>query len=122
MAAIDPEELRYAIEEATAAFDAANHAFGRFVTYAVRPHNEPVPPAVQTVRESLQDAALSVPQEQSEAAAREFLGTLQTALDAVTRFLQQPPAGYALEEAMAAPGALEEAIDVLQRVLGSVAK
>jgi len=122
MTAIDPEELGYAIEEATAAFDAANHAFGRFVTYVVRPHNEPVPPAVQTVRESLQDGALSVPQDQTEAAAREFLGSLHTALDVVTRFLQQPPPGYALEEAMATPGALEEAIDALQGVLGSAAE
>ena len=115
----EPERLEEAIAEATAAFDAANHAFGRFVTYAVRPRNEPVPAAVQSVRELLQDAALLVPQESSLPAAEEFLAALRTALDGLTRFLAEPPPGYALEEARQTPEALEEAIGVLEGALGS---
>ena len=113
------DELEYAIAEATAAFDAANHAFGRFVTYAVRPRNQAVPPSVQAVRDLLQDAALAVPQETSVEAAQEFLTALWAALEGLTGFLGEPPPGYALEEARQAPGALEEAIAALEGALGS---
>lgn len=112
-------DLEYAIAEATAAFDAANHAFGRFVTYAVRPHNEAVPPEVQAVRESLQEAAISVPQEATDAAAREFLGALRDAYVAVEQFLADPPGRYVLEEARPTPDALDEAIQALEAALAS---
>ena len=113
------DELECAIAEATAAFDAANHAFGRFVTYAVRPRNQAVPPSVEAVREFLQDAALSVPQETSVEAAQDFLTALREALDGLTAFLGEPPHGYALEEARQAPGALEEAVAALEGALDS---
>jgi hypothetical protein len=115
-----PEEgtdLDTVIAEAVAAFDAANHAFGRFVTYVVRPHGEAVPRSVQVVREGLQDAALSVPQTPTVEAAGEFLAALRVAKELLDAFLAAPPAGYALEEAKAAPGALEEAIEVLTAAL-----
>ena len=119
MLAGGPDNLEYAIAEATAAFDAANHAFGRFVTYAIRPHNEVVPAEVQTVREALQEAAISVPQEVTATAAREFLSALRNAYVAVERFLGAPPGRYALEEARPTPEALDEAIQVLEAALPS---
>lgn len=106
----DPGGLESALAAAVAAFDAGNHAFGRFVTYAVRPHGG-IPPSVQAVRERLQDAALAVPDAPSTDAAREFLTALKTALSAVDAFLADPPVGYALEEACVAPDALREAVE-----------
>ena len=105
------------IAEAVAAFDAGNHAFGRFVTYVVRPHGENVPRAVQVVREALQEAALAVPHEATPAAASEFLIALRAARDVLARFLAAPPAGYRLEEALNAPEAFDEAIAVLEEAL-----
>ena len=110
-------DLSAAIAEAVAAFDAANHAFGRFVTYVVRPHGEAIPPAVRGVREALQEAAISIPPEPSVEAAAEFLDTLRLAGARLDAFLTDPPGGFALEEAMQAPGALEEAIAVLEAAL-----
>jgi hypothetical protein len=112
-------DLEDAIAEATAAFDAANHAFGRFVTYAVRPHNEPMPPEVQVVREALQEAAISVPQQPTVEDARSFLDALRVAYIAVDRFLTDPPSRYAVEEARPTPDALDEAIQVLELALRS---
>jgi hypothetical protein len=112
-------DLEDAIAEATAAFDAANHAFGRFVTYAVRPHNEPVPPEIQRVRETLQEAAISVPQQPSVEEAQSFLDALRAAYVAVEHFLSDPPSRYALEEARPTPDALDEAIQVLEGALRS---
>ena len=112
MTMLPPPDLESAIAEATVAFDAANHAFGRFVTYVVRPRGT-IPASVRTVREALQEAALSVPEETTTAAARAFLAALEDAAARLTAFLASPPPGYALEEAHAAPGALEEAIAVL---------
>jgi hypothetical protein len=113
----DEAALEAAIAEAIIAFDAGNHAFGRFVTYVVRPHGEAVPRSVQIVREGLQEAALSVPQSPSVEAAAEFLAALRAARDRLARFLADPPPGYALEEAKAAPAALDEAIEVLAEAL-----
>ena len=110
--------LDEAITEAVAAFDAANHAFGRFVTYAVRARGE-VPPRIRAVRELLQEAALAVPQEASRPAAAEFLIALRAARHGLREFLASPPSGYPLEEALPAPGALEEGIEVLERTLRS---
>lgn len=111
------DELTLAIAEATAAFDAANHAFGRFVTYVVRRQSQTVPEPVQFVREALQDAALAVPQETTVEATREFLSTLLLAEARLAVFFQTPP-NYALEEARPATEALAEAIDALRRVVG----
>lgn len=114
-----PATLADTVAEAVAAFDAANHAFGRFVTYVVRPRNQPVPPAIQHVREALQDAAILAPEATTPVAAHAFLVALQAAQQRLGAFLAAPPSGYALEEAMAAPGALEEAITVLADALGN---
>jgi hypothetical protein len=112
--------LHDSIADAVAAFDAANHAFGRFVTYAVRPRGD-VPARIQAVRELLQEAALAVPQEPTRPAAAEFLIALRAARHGVAGFLASPPAGYPLEEALPATGALDEAIEVLERALRSPA-
>jgi hypothetical protein len=114
---VNEPDLAGAVAEAVAAFDAANHAFGRFVTYVVRPHNEPVPPSVRYVREGFQEAAISFPEAPYPAAAREFLAALRACKARLDAFLADPPSGYQVEEAMAAPEALEEAIDVLERAL-----
>jgi hypothetical protein len=113
------DDLEDAIAEAVAAFDAANHAFGRFVTYAVRPHNEPVPAEIQHVREALQEAAISVPQQPTVDEARIFLDALRAAYLAVDRFLAEPPSRYAVEEARPTPEALAEAMQVLEQALRS---
>lgn len=112
-----PEDLGVAIAEAVAAFDVANHAFGRFVTYVVRPHGEAIPRRVQVVREGFQEAALSVPQTPSVEAAAEFLAALRAARDRLAAFLTDPGAEYRLEEALAAPEALAEAIEILEAAL-----
>ena len=79
-----------------------------------------MPPNVQAVRELLQDAALSVPEEPDAASAQEFLAALRAAYHGLGGFLADPPPSYALEEAMAAPEALDEAIQVLQAALRSL--
>ena len=113
----DADALAEAVAEAIEAFDAANHAFGRFVTYVVRPRNQPLPPTVQTVREALQEAALAVPHAPSVESAGEFLTALRAARVRLDAFLADPTPGYALEEARAAPGALEEAVALLEEAL-----
>ncbi len=85
----------------------------------MRPHNETVPPEVQVVRDALQEAAISVPQQKTIEGAREFLAALEAAQIAVEQFLAGPRGRYAVEEAMAAPDALDEAIQVLRSALGS---
>ncbi|MGD9894903.1 MAG: hypothetical protein AB7R89_09435 [Dehalococcoidia bacterium] len=114
------DDLNDAITEATAAFDAANHAFGRFVTYAVRPHNQPIPPEVQRVREALQEAAICVPRQPTTDEARAFLDALRAAYDVAEQFLAEPPGRYAVEEVRPAPDALDEAIQVLEAALRSI--
>jgi len=76
-----------------------------------------VPAAVQFVREGLQDAAVSVPDQPTIEAVTAFLVALREARARLLRFLVDPPKGYRLEEAMAAPGALEEAVAVLEEVV-----
>src|SRR5215211_235808 len=83
--------LAEAIEDAVAAFDAANQAFGRFVTYTVRPAGG-IPERVQRVRELLQEAALAVPQDGTRATAAEFLVALRAARHGLAEFLASPPA------------------------------
>jgi hypothetical protein len=114
----DALSLDHAVQDAITAFDAANHAFGRFVTYAVRPRG-PLPPRIQAVRALLQDAALAVPQEITRPGAAEFLVALRAARQGVVDLLASPPPGYAVEEALPAPEALDEAIDLLARALTS---
>ena len=115
----ESDELALTIAEATAAFDAANHAFGRFVTYVVRPSGR-MPAAVQQVRELLQEAAITVPEEPTRQAIGEFAGSLRAAQAGLAAFFADPPEGYALEEALPTPEALDEAIEVLQRALESL--
>jgi hypothetical protein len=71
------------------------------------------------VRELLQEAALTVPQEITWPAAAEFLTTLRAARQGISEFLASPPVGYAVEEALPAPEALDEAIDLISRALTS---
>jgi hypothetical protein len=71
------------------------------------------------VREALQEAAISVPQKPTLDEARAFLDALLRASAAVERFLADPPARYAVEEARPAPEALDEAIQVLESALRS---
>lgn len=103
--------------EATLALDAANHAFGRFVTNIVRRQSNAVPAAIQAVREAFQDALLSAPDATTTEGAREMLAALRQAQERITAFLAAPPAGLELAEAIAAPPALEEAIAVLSGAL-----
>jgi hypothetical protein len=114
------EELDFAIAEAIAAFDAGNHAFGRFVTYVVRPQNQPIPAEVQAVREALQEVAIAVPQETTTEAATEFLTALRAARESVARFLADPPGGYALEEARESIDTIDEAVQALEGALDSL--
>ena len=110
--------LDEAVAEAVAAFDAANHAVGRFVTYVVRPRGE-IPARLHGVRELLQEAALAVPQETTRSAAAEFLVALRAARHGIADFLASPPSGYPLGEMLPAPDDLDEGIEVLERALRS---
>lgn len=111
------DALAAVVAEATLALDAANHAFGRFVTNIIRRQSNAVPAEVQSVREAFQDALLCAPDATTIEGARDLLAALRLALARLNGFFAAPPAGYELAEAMAAPPALEEAIALLSAVL-----
>lgn len=115
----DDEPLREAIAEATAAFDAGNHAWGRYLLYVLRPyHGRPPAPDPAPVRVALQDAALSVPQRADAAEARAFAEALAVARRAVEAFIDGLPDTIRTGDVLVAPDAFTEALDALRPVLG----
>ena len=107
--------LADAIAEATAAFDAGNHAWGRFFVYVLRPYRD-IPPApdASLVRAALQEAALSVPQAADAAEARAFHDTLLTAHRELTAFIAGLPESLRTGDLLLAPDAFWEAIERLE--------
>jgi hypothetical protein len=88
----DQTSLPDAIAESTAAFDAANHAWGRYFLYVLRPyHGDPPAPDPSPVRSALQEAAISVPQSADIGEARAFADTLVAAYRAVESFVAALP-------------------------------
>lgn len=101
------------IEDAILAFDAGNHAWGRYRHFVLSAL--PVPPSVsaEPVREALQEAAISVPDART-GDVRPFLAGLHDAHDGMLRYRNALPAGIQLTEIDEAIGDVEEAIALLE--------
>ena len=101
------------IREAIAAFDAGNHAWGRFYLYTLRRYTGAVPDS-SGVRTALQDAVLAVPHEGHDHQVREFRTAIAAALRAIEAFIADAPAPLRTGDLLQAPEALAEALDLLQ--------
>ena len=108
------DPLREDIEEAVAAFDAGNHAWGRFFVYVLRPYRGPLPaPDAAPVRAALQEAALAVPQATDLDEVRAFHAALLAIRRELTVFLALLPDPLRASDLLTAPDAFAEAIDLL---------
>lgn len=113
------DALQQAISEATAAFDAGNHAWGRFLLYVLRPyHGRPPAPDPSPVRIALQEAALAVPHTADAADLRAFLDALLIAHREVEAFIAHLPPDLRTGDVLVAPDAFAEAIAVLAPLFG----
>lgn len=111
---VTADDLTDALAEATAAFDAGNHAWGRFYLYVLRRYQgEPPAPDAAPVRSALQEAALSVPQEATRAAACEFAAALAAVCGALAVFVDALPETLRTGDAVVAPESFEEALAAL---------
>ena len=97
-----------AIEEAILAFDAGTHAWGRFRHFVLSAASEAQSVPTDTVRDTLQEAAVSV-----EDAQRGEVVALRTAvralLDALRAYVEALPAGVQRSELNEAIDAFDEA-------------
>lgn len=107
--------LGEAIAEAIAAFDAGNHAWGRFYHYVVRraPAGVGVPP-VAPVRQALQEAALSVPRHGECEEARQFSAAIGLARQVVEVFVADLPSEQRTGDILLVAEAFREALDALE--------
>lgn len=110
----EPVARSGALAEAVAAFDAANHAVGRYTQYVVRPTGRPLPPLLSPLRHALQEAAILVVEMESEDTLPTFYAALLQAHEYLTALLRSPADGFTREELAAAAEALREAIDQLE--------
>lgn len=112
---VEDVTLEDAIAEAMAAFDAGNHAWGRFFVYVLRPY-QGIPPAPDPapVRAALQEAALSVPQAVDAAEARAFHDALFAAHRELVAFIARLPEPLRAGDLLLAPDAFREAVERLQ--------
>ncbi len=113
------DALQEAVTEATAAFDAGNHAWGRFLLYVLRPYRgDPPAPDPSPVRAALQEAAVSVPHSTEAAELRAFLDALLAARRAVDAFIGRLPPDLRTGDVLLAPDAFAEAIGWLAPLFG----
>jgi hypothetical protein len=110
----EANDLQNAIDDAVAAFDAANLAWGQFYqhTWRRRPASDLL--LAQPLRDALGDAALAVPQAADIAEAGSFLATLERARAAFEAFLALPQFAPAPGDINGLPDLLTEAIDLLR--------
>jgi hypothetical protein len=101
------------IREAIAAFDAGNHAWGRFYLYTLHRYTGAVPD-VAGVRTALQDAVLAVPHEGHDHQVREFRTAIAATLRAIEIFIADAPEPLRTGDLLQAPEALAEELDLLQ--------
>ncbi|MGI8551155.1 MAG: hypothetical protein ACR2PL_10295 [Dehalococcoidia bacterium] len=105
--------LEDAIEEAVAAFDSANLAWGQFYQNMLprRPADERL--RAQAVRAALGEAALDVPRDGVRAEVQVFVRSLEAARASLLVFLGSLPAGAATGDILQMPETLQEAAEIL---------
>src|SRR5262245_34729870 len=108
---INETSLADAIAESTTAFDAANHAWGRYFLYVLRPyHGDPPAPDPAPVRAALQEAAISVPQTADINETRAFADALVAAYRAVESFVAALPEPLRIGDVLTVNEPLGEAL------------
>jgi hypothetical protein len=108
------EALAEAIAVATEAFDAGNHAWGRFLLYVLRPYHGPPPaPDPAPLRAALQEAAISVPQHPTTGEARAFIDALLIAYREAQTLTERLPATIRTGDILTVPDSFAEAIRAL---------
>lgn len=100
------------LREAIAAFDAGNHAWGRFYHYTLRRAAGPAPDA-SDVRAALQEAVLAVPHDGHDHQVREFRTAIAAARLAIENFILDAPETLRTGDLLEAPEALTEALELL---------
>ena len=109
------DALRDALVEATAAFDASNHAWGRFFLYVLRPYRGgPPAPDPAPVRAAFQEAALLVPHSTDLEEVSAFAAAIVDTRRAVEAFTAALPAALRTGDVLLVPDALGEALEWLQ--------
>ena len=107
--------LRDALVEATAAFDAGNHAWGRFFLYVLRPYRGDSPaPDPAPVRAALQQAVLLVPHSTDLEEVGAFAAAIVDTRRAVEAFTSTLPAPLRTGDVLLVPDALDEALEWLE--------
>jgi hypothetical protein len=101
------------IEDAILAFDAGNHAWGRYRHFVLSALPVPPPFSAEPVRAALQEAAISVLEAQA-GDSEPFLAGLHAAYEGMVHYRRALPAGIQLTEIDEAIGDLEEAIALLE--------
>ncbi len=104
-------ELPDDLVEAIAAFDAGNHAWGRFYLYILRPYRgDPPPPDPTAVRAAFQDAVLTVPESADPEAIHEFTTAIRIASALVDAYVDVLPQSLRAGDLLSVPEALAEAL------------
>jgi hypothetical protein len=100
------------VREAIAAFDAGNHAWGRFYLYTARRAANAVPDP-SPVRTALQDAVLAVPHEGHDHQVREFRAAIAAAHRVIEAFIIEAPESLRTGDLLQVPEAFAEALELL---------
>jgi hypothetical protein len=109
------DALVEAVAEAVAAFDAGNHAWGRYLLYVLRPYRGAAPaPDPGPVRAALREAALDVPHGPSLEEVRAFHDALLTVRGALAAFVATLPDALRTGDILLVPDAIAEAIAWLE--------
>jgi hypothetical protein len=114
------DALGQAIAAAIEAFDAGNHAWGRYLHYVLRPYRaeHPDAPSPARVRAALREAALSVPHSRDPEELRAFFNALLVARRALRDFIAALPDPLRTADLLMAPDAFAEAMTYLEPWLG----
>lgn len=107
------DRLNDAIAEATAAFDAGNHAWGRFWVYRLRGHPGGPPVDAGALRAALQEAVLCVPQSPDVEQVAAFAAAIRVAKTEWETLIAQLPAELRDGDLLQAPDAFAEALGYL---------
>ncbi|MER3421186.1 MAG: hypothetical protein C4290_12000 [Chloroflexota bacterium] len=114
------DPLGQAIAAAIEAFDAGNHAWGRYLHYVLRPYRSehPEAPSPVRVRAALREAALSVPHSREREELRAFYNALLLARRALRDFIAALPDPLRTADLLMAPDAFAEAMTYLEPWIG----
>jgi len=115
------EALNQAIAAAIEAFDAGNHAWGRYLHYVLRPYRaeHPEAPSPARVRAALREAALTVPHSREREELRAFFNALLVARRPLRHFIAVLPDASRTADLLKAPDAFAEAMTYLEPWLGA---